>query len=70
MLPAKVTSREETIVSSTLHLPTIERCIIEKALAPYGGPKAGREEKEIVAGRLGIGIATLYRKLKKFGMER
>lgn len=70
MLPAKVTSREETVISSTLHLPTIERRIIEKALAPYGGARAGREEKELVAGRLGIGIATLYRRLREYEESR
>ena len=66
MLPTKVTRPEATIISSTLHLPTIERRIIEKALAPYGGHRAGREEKEMAAERLGIGIATLYRKLKRY----
>jgi transcriptional regulator with PAS, ATPase and Fis domain len=69
LLPAKVTKPEETIISSTLHLPTIERHIIEKALAPYGGKKAGRAEKELVAARLGIGIATLYRKLGRYGVD-
>jgi transcriptional regulator with PAS, ATPase and Fis domain len=67
LLPAKVTRREETVITSTLHLPTIEKRIIEKALAPYGGRKAGRAEKERAAASLGIGIATLYRKLEKYG---
>jgi len=69
MLPRKVTSGDETIITSTMHLPTIEKRIIRKALAPYGGAGATRQEKEFVAGQLGIGIATLYRKLKEYGVS-
>ncbi|MGE4298047.1 MAG: sigma 54-interacting transcriptional regulator [Desulfovibrionaceae bacterium] len=68
LLPRKVTSKEDTVASSTLHLATIEKLIIQKALAPYGGAGAARADKAFVADTLGIGIATLYRKIKEYGV--
>jgi Transcriptional regulator containing PAS, AAA-type ATPase, and DNA-binding domains len=64
MLP-KRGADAETATITTLHLPTVERQVIRHALAPYGGLKASRQEKEMVAAQLGIGIATLYRKIKE-----
>lgn len=64
MLPKRGREAEAATIT-TLHLPTIERQIIRRALAPYGGLKASRQEKELVAAQLGIGIATLYRKIKE-----
>lgn len=65
MLPRKIVRREPALDGTTLHLPTIERLVIRKALAPYGGASASKQDKEFVAGQLGIGIATLYRKLRE-----
>jgi transcriptional regulator with PAS, ATPase and Fis domain len=56
-------------VTGTLHLSTIEKQVIRRALAPYGGLKATRQEKEMVAAQLGISIATLYRKIKEEQQE-
>lgn len=63
MLPRRPNSEAAAI--NTLHLPSIEKQIIRRALAPYGGFKASRQDKEVVAEQLGIGIATLYRKIKE-----
>lgn len=67
MLPRRPASEAATI--TTFHLPTIEKEIIRRALAPYGGLRASRQEKELVAGELGIGIATLYRKIKELQQD-
>lgn len=67
MLPKQPQAEAATI--TTLHLPTIERQVIRQALAPYGGFKASRQDKEAVAEQLGIGIATLYRKIKELLQE-
>lgn len=67
MLPRRPESEAATI--TTLHLPSIEKQIIRQALAPYGGIKASRQDKEAVAEQLGIGIATLYRKIKELQQE-
>ena len=68
MLPGKVVHSEPALDGTLLHLPTIERLTIRKALAPYGGVDASKQDKEFVARQLGIGIATLYRKLKAGGI--
>ena len=67
MLPQR--GQNAKIATGTLHLPTIEKQVIRRALAPYGGLKATRQEKEMVAAQLGIGIATLYRKIKEEQQE-
>jgi transcriptional regulator with PAS, ATPase and Fis domain len=63
MLPQR--GQNARMAASTFHLSTIEKQVIRRALAPYGGLKATRQEKEMVAAQLGIGIATLYRKIKE-----
>lgn len=47
-------------------IEAMEREVIRRALALHGG--RGRAEKQMVADRLGLGLATLYRKLKKYGL--
>jgi transcriptional regulator with PAS, ATPase and Fis domain len=64
ILPGRGREAEAATIT-TLHLPTIEKQIIRRALAPYGGAKASRQEKELVAAQLGMGIATLYRKIRE-----
>ncbi len=44
----------------------MERKIIQKALDLCG---ADMDSKKIAADKLGIGIATLYRKMKKYGIS-
>ncbi|MBG0774895.1 MAG: sigma 54-interacting transcriptional regulator [Desulfovibrionaceae bacterium] len=68
LLPRKVIAREGMLTSGTLHLATIEKFVISRALSPYGGAGASRADKERAAATLGIGIATLYRKIKQYGL--
>ena len=49
-----------------LNLAAMEKRMIEKAIARYG---KGTADKKKVAEVLGIGVATLYRKKKKYGSE-
>lgn len=49
-----------------LNLEAMEKRMIEKAIARYG---KGTEDKKKVAEVLGIGMATLYRKIKKYEIE-
>ena len=46
-----------------LNLENMERQMIKRALAIYG---VSPEAKKMIAGKLGIGIATLYRKIKVY----
>ncbi|QGP93909.1 Anaerobic nitric oxide reductase transcription regulator NorR [Neomoorella glycerini] len=48
-------------------LRELERRELQKALAVYGTSKEGKEQ---IARALGIGLATVYRKLKKYGLEQ
>jgi transcriptional regulator with PAS, ATPase and Fis domain len=48
-----------------LDLAVIEKNTIEKALKKYGNHAEG---KKIASDKLGIGIATLYRKISKYGL--
>ncbi|WP_263079030.1 sigma 54-interacting transcriptional regulator [Endozoicomonas sp. Mp262] len=49
----------------SLKLEEMEKYLVNKALQSYG--KTGSKQK--VADELGIGIATLYRKIKKYNLE-
>ncbi|MBU5480320.1 sigma 54-interacting transcriptional regulator [Blautia sp. MSJ-19] len=49
-----------------LNLEAMEKRMIEKAILRYG---KGTEDKKKVAEALGIGMATLYRKIKKYQIE-
>lgn len=48
------------------NLEMMEKHLIEKAIARYG---KGTKDKKRVADALGIGMATLYRKIKKYQIE-
>lgn len=48
--------------SDTLGLENMEKLMIEEALSQYSN-------KKLVAEKLGIGIATLYRKIKKYELQ-
>ncbi len=65
LLPGKVGKREETHPAEELNLEIMERKIIRKALDRYG---SGGQAKKEIAKKMGIGVATLYRKMKKHGL--
>lgn len=62
-IPKTILNREEE--EGTLSLEVMERKYIKKALDIYGNSKEGKEK---AAEALGIGIATLYRKIKKYSL--
>lgn len=55
----------EVEMDTSLSLEEMEKRYIKKALSIYGDTKEGKEK---AAEELGIGIATLYRKIKKYGI--
>lgn len=65
----KLNKKQKTIerisfkVNNTLTLEAVEKERIKESLKKYG---TSREGKEMCAKELGIGIATLYRKIEKF----
>ncbi len=65
-LPDKIKTNPAQSKDIELNLECVEKNVICKAIEKYGfdGPS-----KRIVADELGIGIATLYRKLKKYKIE-
>ncbi len=65
MLPNKFINGFDNYVVDDLNLENMEKQIIMKALDTYGNEG---ESKQIIAQKLGIGIATLYRKLKKYNL--
>ena len=66
VLPEKIRKNESVLLDDDYNLEYMEAEYIRKALDKYGhdGPS-----KKIVAEKLGIGIATLYRKMKKYEMD-
>lgn len=63
-LPKNIVCKEmET--STDLSLEVMEKKYIKRALSLYGNTQEGKEKS---AEALGIGIATLYRKIKKYGI--
>ncbi|MBC7347091.1 MAG: sigma 54-interacting transcriptional regulator [Clostridia bacterium] len=65
-VPERLTQGEGTALAPRLHLEELEKEAIARALAKFGWNKKG---KEAAARELGIGIASLYRKIKKYGLE-
>ncbi|WP_237391080.1 sigma 54-interacting transcriptional regulator [Dryocola clanedunensis] len=53
---------KETVLNNNANLKSIEKTLIEEALIR-------QTNKRIIAAELGIGVATLYRKIKKYGLE-
>ncbi|WP_229591547.1 sigma 54-interacting transcriptional regulator [Pseudodesulfovibrio sediminis] len=68
-LPAKVRSGIQESRFVDYNLETMERNLIQQALTAYGDEGGTKAAKELVAAKLGIGVATLYRKIKKYGFE-
>lgn len=65
-LPERIRLEAAEKEEESLNLEVMEKRMIEKAIARYG---TGTENKKKVAEVLGIGVATLYRKIKKYGIE-
>ena len=67
LLPGKFFQTNGTVrveeAIEDLNLENMERQMIKRALAIYG---VSPEAKKMIAGKLGIGIATLYRKIKVY----
>jgi transcriptional regulator with PAS, ATPase and Fis domain len=68
-LPLKVRSGMRAPANADYNLETMERTLIQQALKAYDDDSGTKAAKELVAQKLGIGIATLYRKIKKYGLE-
>jgi transcriptional regulator with PAS, ATPase and Fis domain len=68
-LPLKVRSGMRAPAYADYNLETMERTLIQQALTAYDDDSGTKAAKELVAQKLGIGIATLYRKIKKYGLE-
>ncbi|WP_459195873.1 sigma-54 interaction domain-containing protein [Wukongibacter baidiensis] len=65
LLPKKIKNVSMNLEFEDLNLEQMEKKIINKAIEIYGDDG---DSKKIIAEKLGIGIATLYRKLKKYGL--
>ncbi|MGK0469345.1 sigma 54-interacting transcriptional regulator [Clostridium sp.] len=66
LLPDKMKNISVSSETQKLNLDTMEKEVIIKAIEIYGNDA---ESKKIIAEKLGIGIATLYRKLKKYNLQ-
>lgn len=65
VLPEKIKNVSVSLETQDLNLDIMEKKVIMKALDIYGNDP---DCKKIIAQKLGIGIATLYRKLKKYNL--
>lgn len=65
-LPPGLLKENKPLPDSLQSLEDMERYMIQRALNQYG---TGYADKQKVAQSLGIGVATLYRKIKKYHLE-
>ena len=65
-LPSKILENSNLRLPQDINLKNMEREIIRKALLIYGN---GKESKREIAQRLGIGTATLYRKISEYHLN-
>lgn len=63
LLPKKIKNNSINLEIEDLNIENMEKKVIMKALDIYGDDG---DSKKIIAEKLGIGIATLYRKMKKY----
>ncbi|WP_419787065.1 sigma 54-interacting transcriptional regulator [Pseudodesulfovibrio sp.] len=68
-LPRKVRSGVSEPEFADYNLENMESKLIQQALRAFGEESGTKAAKELAAEKLGIGIATLYRKIKKYGLE-
>lgn len=66
LLPMDIFTGIQKMEDGTERLDHMERAAIERALLKYG---TGYSEKKRVADALGISVATLYRKINKYGLD-
>lgn len=66
LVPSDISGAKKKNVQAAERLEEIERDAIMRALIKYG---RGYKEKRMAAEALGLSLATLYRKLKKYGLE-
>jgi len=66
LLPAKIKNSTTSLKYDNYTIENIERELFIKAIEIYG---SDGESKKVIAEKLGIGIATLYRKLKKYNIN-
>lgn len=64
-LPPSMMRHKEIVEDGIYSLETIEKTVICKALKTYGGYL----NKTEIAQKLGVGIATLYRKIEKYNLS-
>lgn len=65
-LPSKILNLQEIEEEGIQSLECIEKECIKKAILIYG---TNVEAKKVIAEKLGIGVATLYRKIKKYNLD-
>lgn len=66
LLPEKIKRTNISSKYDNFAIESMEREIFKRAIEIYG---SDGESKKIIAEKLGIGIATLYRKLKKYNLK-
>ncbi len=65
-IPAKIKGGVTNCEVGEIPIDEMEKAMIERALLVYGNSFMAKKE---IASKLGIGIATLYRKIKKYDLE-
>ncbi len=66
LLPEKLKRSDKNMKYDNFTIENMERELFKKAIEIYG---SSGESKKVIAEKLGIGIATLYRKLKKYNLK-
>lgn len=66
LLPEKLKRKDRSLKYDNLTIESMEKELFKKAIEIYG---SDGESKKVIAEKLGIGIATLYRKLKKYDLK-
>lgn len=66
LIPKKIKGGATSCEVGEIPIDEMEKAMIEQALLVYGNSFMAKKE---IASKLGIGIATLYRKIKKYDLE-
>lgn len=66
LLPAKISNSTRATKYDYCDMEYLEKEMLKKAIEMYG---SNGESKKVIAEKMGIGIATLYRKLKKYDIK-
>lgn len=65
-LPVGIRDMQDNAVLDSFNLEQLERRVIRRCLQQFGSTVEGKQK---AAEELGIGIATLYRKMKRYGIK-